>query len=68
MIEIRLYIHEFVMVGSYNRVKLRVTISYERSKKSRLNMVVTYYHVRQVFFRLYHENDLIGLVGFAVNS
>jgi hypothetical protein len=46
LIEIRSYIHEIVTVGSYNRVKLRVTISYERSKKSRLYMVVRYYHVK----------------------
>jgi len=35
---------------SYNRVKLRVTVSYKRLKKSRLCMVVTYFHVTPLNF------------------
>ena len=31
-------------VDSYNGVKQRVTVSYKRLKKSRLFIVVTYYH------------------------
>jgi hypothetical protein len=39
-VQIRLYKHEFVTVGLYNRVKWRVIVSYKGLKKSRLYMVV----------------------------
>ena len=40
-VQIRLYKHEVVMVGLYNRVKWRVIVSYKGLKKSRLYMVAT---------------------------
>ena len=39
-------------VDSYDRVKQTFTLSYQRLKKSRLYVVVTYYHVKAYKFQI----------------
>jgi len=68
LLEIRLYKHDFVTVGSYNSVKLRVTGSYKRPKKSRLFMVVTYYQVKVSILQIVSLKWSKELVRLAVNS
>jgi hypothetical protein len=41
-----------LLVDSYNRVKQRVTVLYKRLKKSRLWLLVTYYHAKSSNFHI----------------
>ena len=41
-----------LLVDSYNRVKQKVTVSYKHLKKSRLWLVVTYYHAKASNFHI----------------
>ena len=67
-VQIRLYKHEFVTVGLYNHVKLRAIVSHKGLKKSRLYMVVTWYHVKLRILQIVSLKGSTELVPYAVNS
>jgi hypothetical protein len=64
----KLYQHELVTVGLYNRVKWRVIVSYKGLKKSPLYMVVTSHHVKPCILQIVSIKGSTELVGFAFSS